>query len=133
MQLGGDSDKKMAVIPPGDELMGSTIYQLCCGEVPQDNLSTAAKEKIVSITYFSAPSRVFLLVSLLLCLLLLLPRLPSSAPSSCHSNVPNSFLRTLHSIPDQLQRSEWVQIPPANECQLWRNTDGALYGTSRVE
>jgi hypothetical protein len=45
---GGDVDKNVSLMPPAEELMGSTIYKLCCGLVPQYTLSESAKQKLVS-------------------------------------------------------------------------------------
>jgi hypothetical protein len=37
------------LMPPPEELMGSTIYKLCCSQVPQYTLSEAAKQKLVRL------------------------------------------------------------------------------------
>jgi hypothetical protein len=44
---GDDADKKISLMPPAEELMGSTIYKLCCAQVPQCTLSESAKQKMV--------------------------------------------------------------------------------------
>lgn len=46
---GTDADRKVNLMPPPEELMGSTIYKLCCSQVPQYTLSEAAKQKLVRL------------------------------------------------------------------------------------
>ena len=48
----GGSEQKISVMPPAEELMGSTIYKLCCRDVPQTVLSASAKQKLVCCIYY---------------------------------------------------------------------------------
>lgn len=41
------TDRRVMRMPPPKELMGSTIYSLCCAQVPQCTLSEGAKKKLV--------------------------------------------------------------------------------------